>query len=458
MISAEGGLIMAAIRAEKLILGVVFVWSLILSAAYSLAAVEVARQGQCGRDSDAGRDGTGRVSAPAAEGANLVTEQCDETGCTFEGVPLCSPPGRFWIRADWMMWWTSGTALPPLVVAGPPGTPAAQIDVVYGDETVLTGGRSAVRMTIGGWLDGCHRWGIEADWLTLGGTSSHFDQSTTSTTQVGRPLYDLEKNTLSYELADFVAVDDSDYFNSTGVWLRYNLCCCGNCGECCNSCDSGCSSGPECGNCCDSCNQFYCRTDLLVGYRNYVLGDSLSIHETLNETTPVPTNFSITDSFRTRNEFNGNEIGLSTEMHRGRWGLNILAKMALGNTHQRAYINGFTQQTTQQNGQTVVNNYDNGIYATLSNINTYTRDQFTVIPQLAVEMSYQLTCRLRGYVGYDLLYWSSIWRAGDQIDLYIDPSNWPPTPLPNRLPLPTFPGQNSNFWAQGLNLGLELRF
>jgi hypothetical protein len=448
---------MAAIRA-KWFLGVVFVWSSMLGAAYSFAAAKVSGEGTAEEIPAPAATEQAESTAPSEEGANLVTQQCDETGCTFEGVPLCSPPGRFWVRADWMMWWTSGTALPPLVVAGPPDTPATQIEVVYGDQTVLTGGRSAVRMTIGGWIDACHRWGIEADWLTLSGASSNFSQTGTSTTIVGRPLFDLEHNELAYELADFVNVNESDNFSSTGVWVRYNLCCCGGCGECGASCDSGCSSGPDCGVGCNPCGQYYCRTDLLVGYRNYVLGDRLTINESETSATPVPTNFAITDSFRTRNEFNGNEIGLSTDLHRGRWGLNVLAKMAVGNTHQKAYINGFTRQTVTQNGQTVVTDFNNGIYATLSNINTYTKDQFTVIPQLAVEMSYQLTCRIRGFVGYNLLYWSPVWHAGDQIDLFIDPRNFAPTPSPDRLPLPTFPGQNSSFWAQGLNLGLEMRF
>jgi hypothetical protein len=381
-------------------------------------------------------------------------------------IPYCGAPGRFWFRADYMMWWTSGTELPPLVVAGPEGTPATQVEVVYGDSTVLTGGRSAVRTTLGGWLDRCHRWGIEADWLYLSGMSNHFDQSTVPGNAVGRPLYDLEKNVLAYELANSVAVDGDDYFNSTGFWFRYNLCCCDRCCDTCDSCgDVGCGDcgeagcggcgQPDCGTGCDSCGLNYCRADLLVGYRYYVLGDRLSIHETLSTTDPTAF-FDITDTFRTNNEFHGAEIGLSGELRRGRWGLNILTKMALGSTRQRAYINGVTHQTTAQGTAT----YDNGILATIPNMqgSPYTRDQFTVIPQVSLELSYQMTCRLRAYVGYDLLYWAPIWRAGDQIDLFIDPRNFAPLPQPGRLPLPTFPGQYSNFWAQGINVGMEMRF
>jgi hypothetical protein len=399
-----------------------------------------------------------REPAPRA----MAEAPCWEDDCNIDcEMPSCSPPGRFWFRADYLMWFTSGTELPPLVVAGPANTPADQIEVVYGDSTVLTGGRSAVRLTLGGWLDRCHRWGVEADWTYLSGMSSHFEQYTTPSTLVNRPLYDLEKNKLSYELADWVKVDAEDYFDSMGAWFRYNLCCSECCGaDCGESCEPSCGScgGDGCGSCgepmCgDPCGLYYCRTDLLLGYRYYTLGDSLTIHEALTEGTPS-VHFDITDSFRTRNDFHGAEVGISTQLRRGRWGLDILAKMAVGNSRQTAYISGFTQQTTSEG----VFNYNNGIYATLPNMGTYTRDQFTIIPQLNLELSRQLTCRLRAFVGYSILYWGSIWRAGDQVDLFIDPRNWAPLPQTGRLPLPTFPGQYTNFWAQGINVGMEWRF
>ncbi len=444
---------MAASRAGKLILGLVFVWAYSLLAADCLAVVQ-AENGEKLPTFEQIPPGEKEPLEPTPESTQEAEEPCNEAICEMS---VCGPPGRFWIRADWMMWWTSGTHLPPLVIAGPPGTPAADMDVVYGDQTALLGGRSVVRLTFGGWLDRCHRWGVEADWLTMSGMSNHFEQATTSTTEVDRPFYDLYKNQLAAEYADRVAVDTDDYLGSTGVWMRFNLCCCDNCGTpacgSCNNINSGCS-GAECGLSCNPCAMFYCRTDLLVGYRYYILGDRLSIHENYTTGTPAPAAFfDITDTFRTRNEFQGSEFGLATELRRGRWGLNIIGKIAMGSTRQVAYINGLTKQTVNN----VTTPYDNGIYATLSNINTYTKDQFTVIPQLNMELSCQLSPRLRGFVGYNLLYWSSVWRAGDQIDLFIDPQQFPPTPKPH-LPLPTFPGYNSNFWALGVNAGLELRF
>jgi hypothetical protein len=50
-------------------------------------------------------------------------------------------------------------------------------------------------------------------------------------------------------------------------------------------------------------------------------------------------------------------------------------------------------------------------------------------------------------------------RAADQIDLNVDPRNWAQAPVTTgALPFPQYPNRNGNFWAQGINLGLEVRF
>ena len=385
-----------------------------------------------------------------------------------------------------MMWWTNGSHLPPLVTTSPQGStltdtpapgaldnPATQI--LFGDSTVYTDARAGVKITIGGWLDCCHRWGLEADWLTLGGKSVDYFASSTGNPNLFRPFFDVRSSTAApftfvphqnSELVAFtdytnpaapvvisagsVSVTGNDYFESVGMTLRYNLCC-NSCGECCaETCDAGC--GAEC---CNPCCLNYCRTDLLIGYRHYLLGDNLSIHEDLSA-PQVNSTFLITDNFSSRNEFNGTEIGLNTELRRGRWSLGLLAKMAMGNNHETTIING---TTTINNGQTI-NNFPVGVFASNANSGVHTIDQFTVIPQFGVEMGYQLTCRLRAFLGYNVIYWAPVMRAGDQIDLNIDPRNFPPQDptLGTPEPFPQYLARQTNFWAQGINVGTEFRF
>jgi hypothetical protein len=76
---------------------------------------------------------------------------------------------------------------------------------------------------------------------------------------------------------------------------------------------------------------------------------------------------------------------------------------------------------------------------------------------LGTEISFQATCHCRLFVGYNLIYWGNVSRSSDQIDLNLDPRNFPPQ-IPGGLPFPSYQDKTSNFWAQGINLGAEFRF
>ena len=390
--------------------------------------------------------------------ANDEYGECDECeGVDFCGFACCCPPGKFWLRADYLMWWTNGMRLPPLVTTSPPGTPLEQAGVLpnatvlFGDSTVGAGGRSGYRFSWGMWLDNCCTWGIEGDYFALGQGSGNYDQFS-ATTILARPLYDVQAIGQGRQLVTYpdvvegsIRVNAKDYFQSTGVALSYNLCCCDDC----------CDSDP----CGDSCLPllFCCRTDLLIGYRYYKYNDSVAIRENLRVTEEGPTQnwlFQVDDNFRARNDFHGSEFGLRTKLYRGRWSLDILTKIALGNTRQTVTIDGQTIVTPTDQPTQI---RDGGVFAVRSNEGTYTRDSFTMIPQLGIDLGYQVNQNWRAYIGYNLLYWACVVHAGEQIDLNVDPRNIPIAQDP-ALPFPAFSGKTSSFWAHGLNLGLEYRF
>jgi hypothetical protein len=383
-------------------------------------------------------------------------------------MPLCSPPGRFWLRTDALLWWTSGTHLPPLVTSNSSGAPVGgQVgtQVLFGNNIYMADGRGGVRTTMGFWLDRCHRWGIEADWFTLAGHSVDFSNFSNGNPATGRPFYNVETNRHDAEIvaqgaiSGFVGVTGGDAFDSAGFLVRYNLCCGSGCGPCggCNSCSGSDCGGEGCAT--DPCSMNYCRTDFLFGYRHYALNDGLTIHESLDDRTPgINLHSEIYDNFKTSNNFNGAELGLTTEVRRGSWSFNILTKMAFGMNHQTTNIYG-TTAFTDLNGVLPPSNFPVGIFAGPTNGGTYTQDTFVVIPQLGFELGYQVTNCTRAYLGYNLLYWGNVLRAGDQIDENVDPRNWAQAQdAANALPFPAFPNRSANFWAQGINLGLEVRF
>ena len=397
-------------------------------------------------------------SAPAADGGDCLS---------FCGTPICSPPGRFWFRTDALIWWTNGTKLPPLVTTSPQGTPVSQAGVLgnssttilYGDQTIGDDGRGGVRATMGMWLDCCHRWDLEFDYFTLGGQDNNYDSGfSTGDPILARPFFNVQTNALASELVAYpnqvegtATVGSTNNFYSVGADLSYNLCSCDCCGSC-DSCEASCG-GESCGPPLLHC----CRTDLLVGLRYYNLTDFLGVTENLQVTQTGPTNgtqYLIQDNFAAKNEFYGSEIGLRTEIYRGRWSVSIMTKLALGNTHETVTIDGQTTITPPTGSATT---YNSGILAGPTNSGVYQRDEFTVIPQLGMELGYQVSCHLRAYLGYDLLYWACVAKAADQIDLNLDPRNFPPQQS-GGLPFPEYPGRQSSFSAQGVHLGAELRF
>ena len=87
-------------------------------------------------------------------------------------------------------------------------------------------------------------------------------------------------------------------------------------------------------------------------------------------------------------------------------------------------------------------------------------DLLSVIPSVEVKVSYYFSNWCRLFVGYDYMYWNQVVRPGSQIDRNVNPTQSTlfgngllagpasPTPLFNR----------TDFWAQGITVGLEFKF
>jgi hypothetical protein len=365
------------------------------------------------------------------------------------------------VRADILGWWTKGMNVPPLVTAGPsqnqpgvigePGT-----EILYGGGEILDRARVGGRITAGMWLDECHTWGVEADYFALQDLSENYFASGFHSMYLSRPIIDVTgglpgdygvEGVNNDDLCGGLAIETKTGFQGGGLSLRRNLCCHTDC----------CSSGGT-----NPCNwndwsQYCCRLDLIGGYRYYRLDDSIYINERLRsiaDSGPVAfgTTFDIYDTFRTRNEFHGGDVGLVGTAFRGKWSLEGTFKVALGNNRSVTTINGST--TTTVPGQQP-NSLEGGLLALDSNIGTYRRDDFVVIPQIGLQLGYQWNCHLRTFVGYDFMYWANVMRAGDQIDLRVDTAQLPPGQPGD---YPEFLARDSAFWAQGISGGVEVRW
>ncbi len=388
---------------------------------------------------------------------------CDSMGCSGHSscgcrscnakawrpcLTLCFPQDG-WASFEYLSWNQRGMSLPPLVTRSDTGTTRANAGVLGPNSTVLFGGKSVLdngfnggRLQFGFWLDKCHLWGIGAEYFELSQGSESFSQNSTGNPILGRPFFNVLTGKDDAELIAFpnvlsgtVTAQATSKLTGAGFHLRRQM-----------SCTSGCGRDWFCG----GNSMIQSRTDLLLGYRYLQLNEAVSVNENLVGGATEPGRFLINDKFDTLNQFNGVDLGILYNRRRGLWSLDLLGKLAVGNTHQVVDIRG----TTQIDGGAV---QTGGLLAQTSNIGRHERDRFSFLPELGATVGYYLTPNFKLKAGYSVIFWSSVVRPGDQIDLDVNPNFLPPTAVPFTGPQrPGFKFVDSDYYVHGANLGAEV--
>jgi hypothetical protein len=351
-----------------------------------------------------------------------------------------------WANFEWLYWAASGQPLPPLATTAPPGTPQAVAGVLGNPTTgVLFGGqranndfRNGFRVTGGVWLNCDQTCGLEGEFFFLGRSRDFFAAGSNGAQIISRPFFnalsgrpDAQEVSFPGVLAGTVTVDSRTDVIGGGVNAVHNLCC-------------------------DPCG----RVDLVWGYRYFNLTDQVTIREDLTSLggaggLPAGFRFQITDRFRTENNFHGGVIGLAAERRFSVLFVGLRASVALGGNQEITDIAGRTVITPPGG---LPQAFPGGLLALPSNIGHHERTVFAVMPQVGLRAGVQLTDFVRVYVGYDYLYLSNVLRAGDQIDLRVNPNLLPPARTSAGPALPAFTPHSTDFWLQGVNAGVQVRF
>jgi hypothetical protein len=386
---------------------------------------------------------------------SLPAEAAAPSACpaSFCDASCGGPSDRVWADAEYLLWWVRGSALPPLVSTSPAGTPIDQAGVLgtpvaavlFGDSHVNNDARSGARFAVGGWFDDCHTCGAEAYFFVLEGKAARFAAASNGSPILARPFIDAttgqpaaERIAFPGDVAGAIAASDAtDPLIGAGVLFRERL----PCHPCC-----GCGS-----------------LDLLAGYRYLRFADRLGVDENLTSVNPSSPTFiapgtqiAVSDRFGTKDEFNGFDVGFEAGLRRGPWTVSLLGKIAVGYTHQAVDIGGITTVTVPGGAPAVS---AGGLLALPTNSGHFSRDEVSVVPEFGLKAAYQATPRLRLTLGYTYLFWENVVRAGDQVDLLVNPNLIPPAVSPVTGPLrPAFSFQRTNLWAQGLSLGAEFRY
>ncbi|HTU93640.1 MAG TPA: BBP7 family outer membrane beta-barrel protein, partial [Gemmataceae bacterium] len=341
---------------------------------------------------------------------------------------------RWWVGVDYLLWWTKGDSLPPLITSGAPndlvpgaiGQPGTQ--TLFGGD-YDSGVRSGVRLRGGYWFTPDQTFGIDGTFFFLGGQSASLDDSSNGDPVLARPFFNVNTGREDSFLVAYPGTQSGEITAalSTRLWgadldLRGML-----------------------------FRGAYYQVNLLGGFRFLDLHDSLGMKE--NDTVYSPIDFgpmywtTTTDRFHTSNQFYGGQIGADMMWCRGRFFIDVLGKVALGVSVENAGIDGSSSYTTPQGQSGSINA---GQLALPSNIGRYGQDNFAVVPEFGINFGYALTPHIRLTFGYTFLYWSNVMRAGDQIDRGLNPTEL--TALTGNGPLigparPNFPFQSTDFWA-----------
>lgn len=310
-----------------------------------------------------------------------------------------------------------GMNTPALVTTSAPGTPQGTAGVLP-DATVLLGEerlggdwRHGGEIRLGWWLVDGQFLSVEGHYMTTQAEETHFEAAGAFTGGgtgpiLARPFFDVvadEESAVIIAFDDFfdglntfdldgsIDVDTRSQLQSAGAILRHVLWA-------------------------DFERNF--RIDLIGGYRFLQLDESLLIRESVTRPPVFPVGTITTerrDLFDSNNEFHGGEIGLDGEWFSGRWSLQLMGKVAMGNNHQTVTIEGETQTTS--GGATAVT--PGGFLATASNSGEFFDDRFAVMPEAHLRVNYDLSEGMRVFAGYRYLFINEVARPGDQIDVAV---------------------------------------
>lgn len=372
---------------------------------------------------------------------------------------------RTWLDGDYLLWWLSPAPTgPALLTTGPLTSPtslgsgvlgAPNTSVLAGNSNFNQGPYSGFRISAGV-MNCANTLGAEGSffYLTQRGASESFGSNDFGNPLLARPIVDARSGNETVLFASapgafsgsFSALSSTYLFGFDANLLRPFSAC-----KACYPDEVG-----------------YFVTGL-AGFRYLNLHDDLTLMQSSNVLTngigffdslPISPggNLAIMDDIRTNNMFYGGQIGVKGGVSWWRFSLHGTAKIALGSMREEAIFNGTTTATTLGGSATV----PGGLYSLAPNAGSHNRNMVAFVPTGQLNFSVEITPQLRLTVGYTIIWISNVARPGNLIDRSINRTELPSSQTFNpTVPGPQNPAFNWNgtdFWAQGLNFALNLRF
>ena len=204
-------------------------------------------------------------------------------------------------------------------------------------------------------------------------------------------------------------------------------------------------------------------TRLLAGFRWMRLDERYAITTSSSFIAPLtPDVWNTTDRFDTTNNFYGAQIGADARYDADRWFASGGIKVGVGAMVEDVAISGSLVTNDFSNGGPA-QTFTGGYFALPTNIGDRSRTAFAVVPEVQLKVGYRITPSASVYLSYSFLYASDVARPGNQINRNVNQTqsvSYTGAPSPTLIgpAQPSFGFNRSDFWAQGVGLGLEVRF
>ncbi len=351
------------------------------------------------------------------------------------------PLGPGWDDAQLLYWWPERQPIPPLVFGNRSGLPPLP---GTNDTRLLAGGRAidsqpsaGGRFLLGTPINTDETIGLEAAYFFLGTRSfREYVRNSGGIQTFGLPYTNAATGVNEILTLARPGVTDSTLVASTSVRVQ----------------------GWEVNSVANVMDEKYVKVNALLGWRYFQVHEGLRIEQTQLRYTPDVGMIRTADQFDAHNRFHGGQIGLHSDMRRGIVFCEMTAKVAFGQTYEVVKQEGMTilqtPFTTRAYG-------GSGIYVQPSSAGRTANGVFAVVPEGTVKFGFRVGDAGRLYVGYSFIYLSDAVRPGDQIDRTLNPSQVPLVsgtgPVYN-ADRPSRLFNRSDFWTQGLIIGLETRY
>jgi hypothetical protein len=361
--------------------------------------------------------------------------------CAQGAAPAPFSPGAVSVGAEALAWWFSNSPTPTPIIAddvfGPSDT-----RILLGGGDVDTGTHGAVRVKASYAPDA--RFGVEGNFLYVDRRSKSAgvqSSGAAGSTDLLLPFFDVTDNRENVTEISFSPV----YGGSAQVELESRLM-----GAELNATWAAPSAAPW-------------RVKWLAGFRFMQLEEKYTITTSSSFIPPLtPDIWITTDRFETTNDFYGAQVGADARYEADRWFASGSVKVGLGAMVQKVDISGGLV-TDDFSIAGPPQAFAGGYFALPTNIGSRTRTTFAVVPEVQLSVGYRITPSTSLYLSYSFLYASDVVRPGNQIDRNINPTQSvsytgePPAALvgPAR---PSSRFDRSDFWAQGVGVGIEVRF